>query len=439
MVSHIIQPGAIYRVLKSDDDGSQLLDYWARELDSLTLKLPEHNGTSDKAQEKRYVGNFELGNTLARQGGTSVTCLVRAICNDPFGRNNDSAKPRYVKDGIYVMKSVSHSQNALLAFVNEMMIFSLLGDASEHNIATLVDCNDNPEKGPLYMVFDKIPYESQRDDEWLRKIDPERVVEIASGIAKALVYLHKRGIVHGDIKPDNVRIDQFRQPLILDLGSAFVHAPQDNLQEAGLEGILQNERIRVHGSVYYAPPEYHGYLLGDLEKNPKDFKYDVHSFGIMLYELLTGDRPFSELVESNMAWQDIAVSHRDGASPFRQELLDTSHYGSNEDARFLLSVIKRATAQYEQRPSMQELHMELLEHFGRTDRKKSTRVQRKPQSERMTAIEKARQELAALEAKENGGLDIHAPVCAKAKKSATTDNDTISDLDLKLGGMKNGS
>ncbi len=406
---------SIYRALVDEST----LNVLAENIAGLRVNPPEDG-------KKEYIGNFELGSPLGCQGGTSVTYLARAICNDPFGQDGDSSRPRYTKNGVYVIKTVKDSPKALLAFINELLIFSLLKDPASHNIATLVDRNDNPSKDPLYMIMDKIPFPALHDDPWFRGYDASRIVEIVEGIVKALVYLHRNNIVHGDIKPDNIRIDKEQKPLILDLGSAF-----------SLDHAVQNEIIRRHGTYYYAPPEYHQYLLGEREDNPKGFQYDMFSLGVLVYALLTGDQPFSEFVGRGDALLDVIRYHSRGVSPFRKDLLTAEKYPSNQqaDVRFLMHFIERATAPYDKRMTALEAQIEVKDHLERTgvarERRASSRLVKMDKPKEPTqglSSDQMRQELAKLEAKENAVREIHA-AGSKSKKGSTAD--TVTDLELK--------
>src|SRR2546423_2810775 len=96
------------------------------------------------------------------------------------------------------------------------------------------------------------------------------VVAHVAGIARALGYLHRRGIVHGDVKPQNAVLagpDGARRALLVDLGLS------------GSEPISR-------GSLEYAAPEV-------LEGAAPDAAADLYSLGVTLYELLSGTNPFS--------------------------------------------------------------------------------------------------------------------------------------------------
>jgi serine/threonine-protein kinase len=112
------------------------------------------------------------------------------------------------------------------------------------------------------------------------KLDAKRSVDIALQTAKALEFAHENGIVHRDVKPDNIMLSKDGVVKIADLGIA------KSFEEAGLaEGLTKDPR-RVMGTPHYMAPEQ---ALG----KEIDHRVDVYALGATLYHLLTGHTPFS--------------------------------------------------------------------------------------------------------------------------------------------------
>jgi serine/threonine-protein kinase len=131
----------------------------------------------------------------------------------------------------------------------------------------------------LYYVMPYVEGQTLRDKlDHEKQLDIEDAIALAKGVASALDYAHRQGVIHRDIKPENVLIHD-GQPLIADFGIALAvsHAGGSRLTETGLS----------IGTPHYMSPEQ---AMGDREL---DARSDVYSLGAMLYEMLTGDPPYT--------------------------------------------------------------------------------------------------------------------------------------------------
>jgi serine/threonine protein kinase len=130
---------------------------------------------------------------------------------------------------------------------------------------------------PFFLVFELLGGESLR--ERLQRdytLDLRTTFWAARQTAEALAALHQAGFVHADIKPDNVRLLDAGTAVLMDLG--FAHRPGDKLarEDAGY----------VLGTANYLAPEL-------CSEDPRDdFAADWFSFGVMLFEILTGSLPY---------------------------------------------------------------------------------------------------------------------------------------------------
>ncbi|KAJ3576323.1 hypothetical protein NP233_g491 [Leucocoprinus birnbaumii] len=101
-------------------------------------------------------------------------------------------------------------------------------------------------------------------------------LSIIHGAAKGLLYLHNQDVIHGDVKPSNILIDDDGQPLLCDFGQSYLLHSVDSLPEPA-------------GTIRYQSPE------AFREERRCTKPGDVYSFGLTCFEILTGLPPFPEL------------------------------------------------------------------------------------------------------------------------------------------------
>jgi serine/threonine-protein kinase PpkA len=109
-----------------------------------------------------------------------------------------------------------------------------------------------------------------------QKMPTEKALDIVEEIMKALDYAHFRGVYHRDIKPENIMFRQDSVPVLVDFGIAFVYNASVKL--TGSDSIM--------GTAYYMSPEQCNSLKG------LDGRTDVYALGVVLYEMLTGRKPY---------------------------------------------------------------------------------------------------------------------------------------------------
>jgi eukaryotic-like serine/threonine-protein kinase len=105
-------------------------------------------------------------------------------------------------------------------------------------------------------------------------------------VCQGMAYAHERGVLHRDLKPDNIMVGDFGETLIVDWGVAkIVGAPEPCQQAMPLEGNQTAAGMIIGTPAYMSPEQTRG--------EPLRASSDVFSLGVVLYELLAGKRPFN--------------------------------------------------------------------------------------------------------------------------------------------------
>ncbi|MCH9031906.1 MAG: protein kinase [candidate division Zixibacteria bacterium] len=140
------------------------------------------------------------------------------------------------------------------------------------NIVTIYEVGEH--MGRPYFAMEHVEGQNLKDFASAEKLDTDRIVNLAIQICEGLCAAHDKGVVHRDIKPSNIIVDTYGIPKILDFGLATV-AGQTKLTKTG----------STLGTVGYMSPE-------QVQGQKADHRSDLFSVGVVLYEMITGRRPF---------------------------------------------------------------------------------------------------------------------------------------------------
>ena len=151
--------------------------------------------------------------------------------------------------------------------------YEIISSIAHRAIAEIYDFGALPQH--QYLALEYIPCGDLRD----RLRNPMSIDEslyYLRAIAEALRVIHVFGILHRDLKPANVMLREDNSPVLIDFGLA-----RRSMEDAGMTGAGQ-----VLGSPYYISPE-------QSQGHRVDARTDLYSLGVMFYEMLTGQRPYS--------------------------------------------------------------------------------------------------------------------------------------------------
>jgi eukaryotic-like serine/threonine-protein kinase len=157
---------------------------------------------------------------------------------------------------------------------------------SHPNVVAVIDAGE--DGGHPYIVFEYIEGENLKQRiKRLGPLDPQEALAYAIEVARGLAVAHNRKLVHRDVKPQNVLIDAEGRAKVTDFGIAR------QLEQQGV-----TDTGRVLGTTDYVAPEQ---AMG----HGVDPRSDIYSLGVVLYEMLTGDVPFSADTQVGVAMKHV--------------------------------------------------------------------------------------------------------------------------------------
>ncbi|MFN8078653.1 MAG: serine/threonine-protein kinase [Kineosporiaceae bacterium] len=205
------------------------------------------------------VAGFELLAELGR-GAASQVFQARRCPDDGT---------QYAVKLLTASAGVTASRQVLVAFRREA---ALLASVDHPGLPAIHEVGES--EGMPYLVMDLVDGTSLAALIASGPLSPERVIAVAADVVGPLGAVHRRGLVHRDLKPDNIMVRPSGRAQLIDFG----------LATRGATGTDQG----AAGTLAYAPPEQTGMLA-----RPVDHRSDLYSLGVVLFESLTGHLPFA--------------------------------------------------------------------------------------------------------------------------------------------------
>jgi len=207
-----------------------------------------------------HLGNYEILEEIGR-GGMGV--IYRA-------RQRHSRRIVAVKR---VLSYQADSHETLMRFLREAEAVASL---DHPNILPIYEVSESEDGLPFFSMKFATGGSLDRTAPSLRK-EPRKSVQLMAKVARAVEYAHGHGVVHRDLKPGNILLDERCEPLVSDFGLAkWLNANTD-----------LTKSLTTFGTAGYIAPEQAEGAAADLAPAA-----DVYSLGAILFELLTGRAPF---------------------------------------------------------------------------------------------------------------------------------------------------
>ncbi len=227
--------------------------------------VPEREPEGEPNRAGERIGNYRLLSLLGRGGMAEVWLAERAD-----GEFDSRVALKLVRPDL-------GSEAIVSGFLRERRILARL---VHPGIARLLD-GGRSRSGEPYFVLEHV--DGTPITGWCaaRGLSLEERLRLMIEVCEAVDHAHRSLVVHRDLKPSNVHVDVSGRPKLLDFGIARLLSP-------GSSSLVESAATRLGGRAFtpgYAAPEQ---IMGD----PVTTATDVYALGILLYEMLTGEKPF---------------------------------------------------------------------------------------------------------------------------------------------------
>jgi serine/threonine protein kinase len=217
----------------------------------------------------RHISNFEIVSKIA-EGGMGEVYLARDLTSE-----------RKVAIKL-IRREYKDQQEQLRYFKREARAISAL---HHRNLCTLYEIG-TLEDGQPFIAMEYVEGRSLSDYVKSWPHETSEVIDIAIQTAEALYEAHVHGIIHRDIKPSNIMITPSGTVKVLDFGLARIAIASSDQVCSDASTAIKTASGVILGTIFYMSPEQ---ALGE----DVDHRTDIFSLGAVLYEMLTGKRPFT--------------------------------------------------------------------------------------------------------------------------------------------------
>jgi serine/threonine-protein kinase len=244
-----------------------------------------HEERAARTFEKHRIAALERGLDLRGQSKTGVNELTNAVLGGKYrilrrvgsgGIGSVYAAEHVALGNEVAVKVLRGAAAADAAEVARLRREAMVQVSLEHpNVVRVLDLDQMPD-GSIYVVMELLQGESLA--EHLRRVGPmqaRRAIPIFLEVCRALEAAHRHGVVHRDLKPGNVFLCTNGSVKVLDFGMSKIASAEKLTEEGYTLGTPE----------YMSPEQCIGALI--------DPRSDIYTFGVLMYEALTGDLPFN--------------------------------------------------------------------------------------------------------------------------------------------------
>ena len=242
----------------------------ATEINVILNWFEELKGTGAGAMIGKTLGHYEITDKLG-QGGMGTVWRAR-----------DSKLGREVAIKT-LPEEFAQDEERLARFEREA---KLLASLNHPNIATIHGLEE--DNGTRFLVLELVEGDTLAERLKRGAIRVEESLKLALQIAEALEAAHDKGVIHRDLKPANIKVTPDGKIKVLDFGLAKAFAgdgPDVNLSQSPTLSMAATQKGIILGTAAYMSPEQ---ASGDTT----DKRADIWSFGVVLFEMLTGRQTF---------------------------------------------------------------------------------------------------------------------------------------------------
>ena len=197
------------------------------------------------------------------------------------GRDTALDRPVALK---FLPAHLAASQESKARLIQEAKAASSLSHPNVCTIHEIQECD-----GQLFVVMEFVAGRTLHEKMLEGRLPVKQAVEIGVQIADGLAAAHEKGIAHRDVKPDNIMVRKDGIVQIMDFGLARIHGVSRLTKEGS-----------TIGTAAYMSPEL-------VQGHDADYRSDIFSLGIVLYEMLTGQLPFRGVHETAMMYEIVNV------------------------------------------------------------------------------------------------------------------------------------